>query len=191
MKKTKKKPKSKKSNLPKFLLGAAVLGGVGYAAYEFWYKPMQTKKTAADAAASAQQAAASAGATVAAPAIQNAIQQVQAVQTNTIPASSLSPIGTANNKINWAAKVKYGDKGGEVQVIQKLFNNIARLAGSPTISVDGVYGPQTLAKKRLNFGDAYTVTPKQVYDLFQKRKENSIVEVNMQSTFDTFENIFN
>lgn len=188
MKKTKKKTRSKKSNLPKILIGGAILGGLGYAVYEFWYKPMQTKKAADEAAAAAKQAAAAAAAgaaiggnvTATAPVIDRVINNAQNAPKNEIPATTLSPIGTDPKKVNWAAKVKYGDKGGEVQVIQKLFNAIARILGSYTIDEDGIYGNDTLAKKRGNFGNVYTITPKQVYDKLQKVKAAAIVDAKQK-----------
>lgn len=179
MKKAKKRTNKKKNNLPKILLGLTVLGGAVYAGYQFWYKPMIEKKAVEDAAkqgAAAAQAAAAAAQSgnlpaAASPVIATIVEAAQAQPVNAIPKSNLSPIGTDPKKINWGAKVKYGDKGGEVEVIQFLFNAIAKLAGSNTIDEDGIFGSDTLAKKRLNFGSVYTITPKQVYDKLQERKK--------------------
>lgn len=194
MKKTRKKTTKKKSNTGKIILGLAVLGGAAYAGYQFWYKPMQDKKAAeeaaAKAAAAAQAAAAATGSLpAAAPAIQNVIAQAQQVEANVVK-KNLSPIGTPANKIYWDTKITYGDKGGEVQVIQNLFNAIAKLAGSYTIEPDGIYGNETLKKKRLNFGDVYAVTPKQVYDLYIKRKNAAAVNAKNQEIFNQVNNLF-
>ena len=196
MKKARKKSGSKKSNTGKIILGLAVLGGAAYAGYQFLYKPMQEKKDAEEAAkkaAAAAQAAAAAGSSNAlpttAPAIETAIQAVQQVEPNVVK-ETLSPIGTPANKINWGAKIKYGDKGGEVQIAQKLFNAIAKLAGSATIDEDGIYGKDTLTKKRLNFGSVYTITPKQVYNKFLDRKKTAAINAKNQEIFNQVSTLF-
>ena len=169
----KRTSKKKMSTGAKVAVGVAVIGG-GYLAWEYLVKPMLNKdkpeepKTPQE---SEQQATA-------------VIQAVQQIPVNTAPVSNLSPIGTAPNKINWGAKIKYGDKGGEVQVIQKLFNAIAKIYGSYTIAEDGIFGNETLAKKRGNFGAVYTITPKQVYDKLQTVKSAAMIDAKKKEIID-------
>ena len=156
----KRTSKKKMSTGKKIAIGVAVAGG-GYLAWEFLIKPMIQKEEPMQPETQSPDDQ-----------IQNVIDTAQSVPTNSAPKSTLSPIGTPANKINWGAKVYYGSKGAEVQVIQKLFNAIARLNNTYTIKEDGIFGNETLAKKRANFGSVDYVTPKQVYDRLQQWKAN-------------------
>jgi len=60
----------------------------------------------------------------------------------------LTPIGTPEKNQSWnKAKLFYGDKGGEIETMQKLFNRVSKLYNQPIIKIDGNWGPATEAKK--------------------------------------------
>jgi len=82
---------------------------------------------------------------------------------NTAPvneAPKLSPKGTPDNKLKYDLPLKEGDKGGEIEKLQKILNVISGYYNTSKISVDGVYGSQT--KNKL-----YNVTGKTVITLNQ------------------------
>lgn len=173
----KKRTPQKKRNTGKIIGITVGVAGAAWLGYEFLIKPRQkakaaAKKAAENAAAAAASAAANAGSPITA-----LIDKADAAPTN--KPAGLSPIGTPADKIDWGAKVKYGDKGGEVQVIQKLFNLIADQLGSKKISVDGVYGNETLKKKRGNFGSVYSITPKMVYDKYKSIVTSKMIKDEM------------
>jgi hypothetical protein len=108
-------------------------------------------------------------------ATQNLIDQVQNVPENIIPAQparQLSPMNTPSNKLKYnSIQLFYGDQGGEIQEMQKLFNRVSTLYGQPTIKIDGVWGPKTEEKKLkiMGSGKGFTLT-----DVYKVVKANEV-----------------
>jgi hypothetical protein len=82
-------------------------------------------------------------------------------------ARKLSPIGTPGNKQNWGMKLYKGDKGGEIETLQKLFNRLSKVYGTNKITVDGDFGSATENKRTGNKFDN-GVTLMKVYNQVKK-----------------------
>ena len=152
-KKTRSKAKGKKSKVGRNLLIAGAVLGAGYASWKFLIKPMLDKKKAEEEAKKKQEEMAKGGES----AVSSAVQAIQAIQPNILPAvdqkkNRLSPIGTPFAKINYDAPVFFGDKGAEIVYIQKIANKLNEMNDQITgnrkmnrIAEDGIYGKNTYA----------------------------------------------
>jgi hypothetical protein len=131
------------------ILGAAA--GGGYLAWQYIFKPMFTPPPSPPALPPALPPAGSAPGT-------DIIAAANEAPVNEAP--KLSPKGTPDGQLKYDLPLKEGDKGGEIEKLQKILNVISGYYNTDKISVDGVYGPQT--KKKL-----YNVTGKTVITLNQ------------------------
>lgn len=103
-------------------------------------------------------------------ATQEVVNTVQTLPVNTTPpVKQLSPIGTPGNEQNWGAFLKYGERGGEIETFQKLINRIYNAKRSAKrITVDGVYGNETLKARNELFNKTKPVNLKLAYDTFKQ-----------------------
>jgi hypothetical protein len=70
-------------------------------------------------------------------------------------------------------KLYKGDKGGEIESLQRLFNRLSKVYGTNQITVDGVYGSQTDAKRIGNkFSDGITLMKLYKIVSAQEKKKN-------------------
>lgn len=98
---------------------------------------------------------------------QNVIDQVQTLPVNQKP--KLTAIGSAGNTQDWGVFLKYNDRGGEIETLQKLINRIYQAKRSAKrVTVDGVYGNETLKARNELFRQDRPVNLKLAYDTFKK-----------------------
>ncbi len=76
----------------------------------------------------------------------------------------LTAIGTPGSKQNWGMLLYKGDKGGEIETLQSLFNRISKAYGKKGIAVDGIYGKDT-EEKRMAIIGGKAITLNSVYKL--------------------------
>ena len=137
--------KKKRSTGKVLLIGAGVLGAA-YAIYEFLIKPRQTGagsfETLPPGFDSGSGAALAPGT--------NLINSADNLPVNQIPI--LSPIGTPDTKLQYNIVLKKGDKGGEVQKLQKISNVVSKIYSTNELETDGVFGNFTLDKISKQFG---------------------------------------
>lgn len=137
--------KRKKSVLPKLLIGAGVIGG-GYLLYTKVLKPFLTStKDKTDQISGAIDGVNTA--------INTVVSSAGATTPNVPSASSgntLSPLGTAFDKLKLNVPITYGSKGEEVKRMQTVLNGVRNLyinAGNVApwdkVSIDGDFGPST------------------------------------------------
>jgi hypothetical protein len=190
IKKTQKRRNTKKagmSTITKVVIGGAGLS-LAYLGYDYFIaKPKKTaealKKAAEDAAKVAanvitdgQNANTVFNAIV--PEVFNNSDNAAIIPEN---ARKLSPIGTPGSKQNWGMKLYKGDKGGEIETLQSLFNRLSKVYKTNQITVDGVYGTETENKRTGNkFNNGVT--------LMKVYKHVKNVEAN--ATGDIFNTIF-
>lgn len=158
-------PKKKLTPGKKIAIGLMVAGG-GYLAWKYLISPMinkpETEPTPAPGGSVDQ-------------ATQDVVNTVQTLPVNTTPpVKKLSPIGTPGNQQNWGAFLKYGERGGEIETFQKLINRIYQAKRSAKrITVDGVYGNETLKARNELFNTSKPVNLKLAYDTFKKFESES------------------
>lgn len=151
-----KRPTKKKSNLKPLLIGALAIGG-GWAIWNYIIKPMQTppgddKPPVPELPPAAPDL--SPGSEV--------IDAANNAPVNTV--ETLSPKGTKDSKLKYDLLLKPGDKGGEIEKLQKILNAISEYYKTYKIKVDGEYG--NITKKKL-----YNVTGKTYITLNQALKK--------------------
>jgi|688.fasta_scaffold29901_15 hypothetical protein len=183
--KRKKPTKKGMSNVSKFLIGGAVISG-GWLLYENFFNG--PKRAAEQAKKDLEAAAAAAAAAASNSDIINNGSQAGNILNNLIPGilpagdqtvlipdnkRKLSPLGTPSNKLNWGMKLYKGDKGGEIESLQRLFNRLSSVYGTNQITVDGVYGKQT-EDKRLKNKFSNGITLMKLYKIVdaQEKKAN-------------------
>lgn len=152
-----KRPTKKKSNLKPLLIGALAIGG-GWAIWNYLLKPMQTPPMD-DKPPLPDLPPVVPGAEV--------IDAANNAPVNTV--EQLSPKGTPDNKLKYDLILKPGDKGGEIEKLQKILNAISNYYKTYKIGVDGIYGDQT--KKKL-----FNVTGKTYITLNQALTKYRAVE---------------
>ena len=99
----------------------------------------------------------------------------------------LSAIGTPGSKQNWGMLLYKGDKGGEIETLQSLFNRISKVYKKKGIKVDGIFGPKTDSKRISIIGGKPGITLSSVYKLTKnvESSKNSKAVVNTPpSNFD-------
>jgi hypothetical protein len=143
-----KRTTKKKSGVKTLLILGAAAGG-GYLAWKYFLQPM-FQPAATEPTPPAFPPVTPPGSDV--------IEAVNTAPVNEAP--KLSPKGTPDNKLKYDLPLKEGDKGGEIEKLQKILNVISGYYNTSKISVDGVYGSQT--KNKL-----YNVTGKTVITLNQ------------------------
>jgi hypothetical protein len=131
----------------------------------------------------AKKEAAAAGTTDAAETVINAAQNTEP---NVIPEPKrkLSPKGTPSKNLKWhSIKLYYGDKGGEIEEMQKQLNAVSKLYNWPTIKVDGVWGPKTEEAKLKVMGSNLGYT---LMDFYKEYKANVEVLKNKSNQDPSF-----
>ena len=170
---------------------AKIAIGVGAAAgiYLIWDQFFNKAKKEAEAAAAAA-AAAAAGTTDAA---QTVIDAAQNTEPNVLPEPKreLSPKGTPSKNLKWnSIRLFYGDKGGEIEEMQKQFNAVSKLYNQQGIKVDGSWGPKTEEKKLKIMGTGKGFTLMDVYNVY-KKNEAAVKNKNKSTSSDnSFNNSF-
>jgi hypothetical protein len=118
------------------------------------------------------------------------IDAAQNTEPNVIPEPKreLSPKGTPSKNLKWnSIRLFYGDKGGEIEEMQKLFNAVSKLYNQQGITVDGSWGPKTEEKKLKIMGTGKGFTLMNVYNVY---KQNEAAVKNKTKTT-TVDNSFN
>lgn len=141
--------KKKRSTGKVLLIGAGVLGAA-YAIYEFVIKPRQT--SAGSPGTLPPNFDSGSGAALA-PGT-NLINSADNLPVNQAPI--LSPIGTPDSKLQYNIVLQKGDKGGEVEKLQKISNVVSKIYSSSQLQTDGVFGNLTLDKISKQFGKTAT-----------------------------------
>jgi hypothetical protein len=152
------------SSTAKIAIGVGAAAGIYLIWDQFFNK---AKKEAAAAAA----AAAAAGTTDAA---QTVIDAAQNTEPNVLPEPKrqLSPKGTPSKNLKWhSIRLYYGDKGGEIEEMQRQFNAVSKLYNQPLIKIDGIWGPKTEEKKLVIMGTGKGFTLMDVYNEYKANVE--------------------
>ena len=186
---TRKKPTKKGlSTFSKLLIGGAVAGGL-YLIYDQFIKPKADNNQADD---------------------ENKVvdgQNAGAILTTIDPGASgkppviindsnkrkLTPIGTPGSKQNWGMLLYKGDKGGEIETLQSLFNRISKAYGKTGIKKDGIFGNNTEQKRVSIVGGKPGITLNNIYTLtknVEAKKGSKGVTYDNKSGFD-FSNMMN
>jgi len=148
----------------KIALGLIVAGG-GFLAWRYLLKPMFDKNEPAPAPGGGGSGTVDQQTT-------DVIEQVQTLPVNEKP--KLTAIGTPGEKQNWGTFLKYGDKGGEIETLQKLINRIYQAKRSAKrIKVDGSYGAETLKARQELFRQDRSVNLKLAYDTFKQAEKSA------------------
>jgi len=152
-----KRPTKKKSNFKPLIIGALAIGG-GWALWNYVIKPMSAPSMPDTPPIPDL------------PPVAPGTELITAA--NTAPVNvveTLSPKGTPDNKLKYDLILKPGDKGGEIEKLQKILNAISNYYKTYKISIDGIYGDQT--KKKL-----FNVTGKTYITLNDALKKYRAVE---------------
>jgi hypothetical protein len=80
----------------------------------------------------------------------NLIDTVNQAPVNQAPV--LSPKGTADNALQYDILLKKGDRGGEIEKLQKISNVISRINKTKVLQVDGIFGNLTQDKVTRQMG---------------------------------------
>lgn len=157
---TRKTTRKKMSTGKKVALGLIIAGG-GFLTWKYLIKPMFNK----DLPGPAPMPGGGGSGTVDQQ-TNDVIDQVQQIPPNVKP--KLTPIGTPGNRQNWGIDLKYGDKGGEIETLQKLINRIyTAKRSSKRIKVDGSYGNETLKARNELFNKTKPVDLKLAFDTYK------------------------
>jgi len=158
---TRKKPAKKGlSTFSKLLIGGAVAGGL-YLIYDQFIKPQAPNNNADDE--NKVDDGANAGALLTT--IDPAASGKPPVIINDSNKRKLTPIGTPGSKQNWGMLLYKGDKGGEIETLQSLFNRISKAYGKTGITKDGIFGNNTEQKRVSIVGGKPGITLNNVYTL--------------------------
>ena len=161
IKTTRKKPTKKGlSTFSKLLIGGAVAGGL-YLIYDQFIKPKADNNNADDQNKVVDGANAGAILTKIDPAASGKPPLI----VNDTNKRKLTPIGTPGSKQNWGMLLYKGDKGGEIETLQSLFNRISKAYGKPGIKIDGIFGNNTEQKRVSIVGGKPGITLNNVYTL--------------------------
>jgi hypothetical protein len=105
----------------------------------------------------------------------------------------LTAIGTPGSKQNWGMLLYKGDKGGEIETLQSLFNRISKAYGKTGIKKDGIFGNNTEQKRVSIVGGKPGITLNNIYTLtknVEAAKSGKGVTYDNKSGFD-FSNMMN
>jgi len=180
---TRKKPTKKGlSTFSKLLIGGAVAGGL-YLIYDQFIKPKADNNNADDENKVVDGANAGAILTT----IDPSASGKPPVIINDSNKRKLTPIGTPGSKQNWGMLLYKGDKGGEIETLQYLFNRISKAYEKPGIQIDGIFGNNTEKKRVSIIGGKAGITLSNVYKLMQNvetAKSSKRVTYDNKSGFD-------
>lgn len=132
--------KKKRSTGKTLLIAGGVLAG-GYAIYEFLIKPRTSG--GGDQSALDVPPGFTPGSSGMDPAL-NLIDTANSAPINAAPV--LSPRGTPDNKLQYDIRLKKGDRGGEIEKLQKISNVISKIYKTKPLQVDGIWGNLTQDK---------------------------------------------
>jgi len=132
--------KKKLSTGKVLLIGGGVLAAA-YAVYEFVLKPKPIQNNDLNLPP---------GFTAPQEQTANIINSAANVEPNVLP--ELSPLNTTDQKLKYDLILKKGDKGGEIQKLQKISNVVSKIYNTNLLSVDGQFGNLTLNKLKTQFG---------------------------------------
>jgi len=126
-------------------------------------------------------------------AAQTVIDAAENTEPNVLPEPKreLSPKGTPSNQLKWnSIRLFYGDKGGEIEEMQKLFNVVSKLYNQPGIKIDGSWGPKTEEKKLKIMGTGKGFTLMNVYNVYKQNKSAVENKTKTTSVDNSFNNSF-
>ena len=126
------------------LIGGGVLAAA-YAVYEFIIKPKQASGGGSTEIDVPPGFTPGQGTN-----INNIINSADNVQPNVMP--KLSPLNTPDKNLQYDLILKKGDKGGEIQKLQKISNVVSGIYKTNKLIVDGQFGNLTLNKLKNQFG---------------------------------------
>jgi hypothetical protein len=160
-KKSKRKPtKQGLSTISKVLIGGAIAGGL-YFLYDKFFAADAPNNNADDENKVVDGATAGAILT----GIDPGSGGKPPIIVNDSNKRKLTAIGTPGSKQNWGMLLYKGDKGGEIETLQSLFNRISKAYGKPGIKKDGIFGKDTEAKRVAIIGGKPGITLNSVYKL--------------------------
>jgi len=100
------------------------------------------------------------------------------------PKRELSPKGTPSKNLKWnSIRLFYGDKGGEIEEMQKQFNAVSKLYNQPGIKVDGSWGPKTEEKKLKIMGTGKGFTLMDVYNVYKNNEAAVKKKTNVEPQY--------
>jgi len=126
-------------------------------------------------------------------AAQTVIDAAENTEPNVLPEPKreLSPKGTPSKNLKWnSIRLFYGDKGGEIEEMQKLFNAVSKLYNQPGIKIDGSWGPKTEEKKLKIMGTGKGFTLMNVYNVYKQNKSAVENKTKTTSVDNSFNNSF-
>jgi len=126
-------------------------------------------------------------------AAQTVIDAAQNTEPNVLPEPKreLSPKGTPSKNLKWnSIRLFYGDKGGEIEEMQKQFNAVSKLYNQPGIKIDGSWGPKTEEKKLKIMGTGKGFTLMDVYNVYKKNEAAVKNKTKSTSVDNSFNNSF-
>lgn len=179
---TRKKPTKKGlSTFSKLLIGGAVAGGL-YLIYDQFIKPKADNNNTDDKNKVVDGYNAGAILTT----IDPGASANPPVIVNDSNKRKLTPIGTPGSKQNWGMLLYKGDKGGEIETLQGLFNRISKAYGKTGITKDGSFGNNTEKKRIAIIGGKAGITLASVYKLVQnvETTKSGKATYNNKSGFD-------
>lgn len=202
-KKSRTKSKAKKSHVGRNLLILGAVAGGAWAGWKFLIQPRLQAKAEAERLKKEADALAKGGEQ----AVNSAMNQLQNITPNTLPAvdqkkNRLSPIGTPYSKIDYNAKVYLGDKGAEVQFIQDALSQASILlnvgtgrtgtdSAYPTTDKDGKFGKKTYNLLKAWFTPEVRtkgVTPKLALEKLNYVKRRFPIDASTQNASGTIAN---
>jgi hypothetical protein len=155
----KRKTRKKMSTGKKIALGL-IIGGAGFLSWKYIIKPMLKPDDQEPAPGGGGSGTVDQQST-------QVINQVQQIPPNVKP--KLTAKGTPGQRQDWGVNLKYGDKGGEIETLQKLINRIYQAKRSAKrIKVDGAYGNETLKARQELFDKSKPVNLKLAFDTLKR-----------------------
>lgn len=169
-----KRPTKKKNNFKPLIFGGLAIAG-GWALWNYVIKPMTTPKM--DDTPPGDE-----NLDTDLPPGTEVIDAANNAPVNTVV--TLSPKGTPDAKLKYDLILKPGDRGGEIEKLQKILNAISNFYGTYKIGVDGIYGDQT-KKKLFNVTGKTYITLNQALTKYRaveaaygKKKSNGVDTTN-------------
>jgi hypothetical protein len=165
---TKRKTRRKPMTTGKKIALGLIIGGAGFLSWKYIIKPILKPEQPEPAPGGGGSGTVDQQTT-------NVIDQVQNLPVNQKP--KLTAIGTPGQRQDWGVNLKYGDKGGEIETLQKLINRIYQAKRSAKrIKVDGVYGNETLKARQELFDKSKPVNLKLAFDTYKRIEKQTGVK---------------